>query len=200
MPFRKIAVKAPSRGSEVDHVFDDFGDLSLADKHVPGRSYGRGDYYSSSEPRYETRSPGRTYARDEPRLKPYHGPHFERALAQEELWNARGSRDVWDPDQPERSVAARPETYGRAHSTHRSRVEHQYTDPYEKRPAPYTARTEADYDAYKRPSEGHRGISDEVGRCKATPVGRKHHPHESARDSLLRGRERATDGRRMANL
>ena len=200
MPFRKIAVKAPSRGSEVDHVFDDFGDLSLADKHVPGRSYGRGDYYSSSEPRYETRSPGRTYARDEPRLKPYHGPHFERALAQEELWNARGSRDVWDPDQPERSVAARPETYGRAHSTHRSRMEHQYTDPYEKRPVPYTARTQADYDAYKKPSDGRRHISRELRERNRIPVGKNTYPEDSHREGILEGIGYARDGHRMANM
>ncbi|KAJ5578635.1 uncharacterized protein N7459_007599 [Penicillium hispanicum] len=201
MPMRRINVKgkAPSRGSEDDrYVFSDFANLSLADERIPGRSYGPGNHYSSSEPKYDTRSS--RYARNSPPPKPYHGPHFEKGPAQEELWDARGSREVWDPYKPERSVAARPETHGRAHSIHQSRMEHHYSDPYEKRPVPYTARTRADYKAYKDPSEGHGWMSEKVGAAKNIQIGRKHFPEDSQRDAILEAREVATSGRYMANL
>lgn len=130
--------------------------------------------YSSSAPKYETRRPGRTYASPPP--ESYHGRQFKNAGAQEQYWNSRGSTEVWDPSKPLSSVAARPDTYGLAHSYHESTLEHEYSDPYKKRPNPYTARTKADYDAYKRPSDGHGGIAEEVRRYKDTPVGRKTPP------------------------
>lgn len=105
--------------------------------------------YSSSAPKYETQRPGRTYASPPP--ESYHGRQFKNAGAQEQYWNSRGSTEVWDPSKPLSSVAARPDTYGLAHSYHESTLETEYSDPYKKRPNPYTARTEADYDAYKRP-------------------------------------------------
>lgn len=176
------------------------------------------------DPRYEYRTPaGQTYITppglstppvlvrppahirqpghiNPPAPRPYHGPHFEKGPAQEELWNARGSTQVWDPYQPMHPVAARPETRGRAHSYHQSRIESQISDPYEKRPMPYTARTAADHKAYKGPSEGHGRITVEVARAKAIPVGRKHVPSDSAREGIMHGKELAKSGRVMANV
>ncbi|KAH8430718.1 uncharacterized protein LDX57_008380 [Aspergillus melleus] len=66
MPTRRINVKdmAPSRGTEDEaYVYSNFANLSLADERIPGRSYRPGDYYSSSEPKYDSRGSGRTYAR-----------------------------------------------------------------------------------------------------------------------------------------
>ncbi|KAJ5659392.1 hypothetical protein N7507_005843 [Penicillium longicatenatum] len=164
------------------------------------------------DPRYDYRTPnGQTYMTPQglrnpdkginpPPPVPYHGPHFEKAPAQEALWNSRGSTQVWDPYQPMPSVAARPETRGRAHSIHQSRIEPQISNPYEKRPMPYTARTEADHSAYKRPSDGHGGIGVAVGKAKVISVGRKHVPSESAREGIVHGIELAKSGRMMSNL
>ena len=154
--------------------------------------------YSSSAPKYETRRPGRTYASPPP--ESYHGQYFENAGAQEQYWDSRGSTEVWDPSKPLSSVAARPDTYGLAHSYHESTLEHGYSDPYKKRPNPYMARTKADYDAYKRPSDGHGGIAEEVRRYKNTPVGRKTSPHDYHRNSLIKGKNLAREGRDMANM
>ncbi|CRG91790.1 hypothetical protein PISL3812_08842 [Talaromyces islandicus] len=154
--------------------------------------------YSSSAPKYETRRPGRVYASPPP--ESYHGPHFDRAMAQEQYWDSIGSREVWDPSKQLSSVAARPETYGLAHSYHESRLEHEYSDPYEKRPSPYTRRAEADYKTYKRPSDGHGEIAEQVRKYKDTPVGRNISPHDFHRDSLLEGKRLAREGRDMSNL
>lgn len=154
--------------------------------------------YSSSAPKYDTQRPGRTYASPTP--ESYHGRQFVNAGAQEQYWNSRGSTEVWDPSKPLSSVAARPDTYGLAHSYHESTMEHEYSDPYKKRPNPYTARTKADYDVYKRPSEGHGGIAEEVRRYKDTPVGRKTSPHDYHRDNLIKGKNLAKEGRDMANM
>lgn len=91
--------------------------------------------YSSSAPNYDTRRPRRTYASPPP--ESYHGPDFERAGAQEKYWNSKGMRDVYHPfgelDDP---IIARPDTYGLAHDFREPRLEHKYSDPYEKRPNP----------------------------------------------------------------
>jgi hypothetical protein len=121
-------------------------------------------------------------------------------MAQEQYWDSLGSTEVWDPYKPLSSVATRPETYGLAHSYHESRSEHEYSDPYKKRPNPYTARAKAEYQAYKAPSEGHKDISELVRKYKDTPVGRKISPHDHHRDSLLEGKRLAREGRYMANL
>jgi hypothetical protein len=121
-------------------------------------------------------------------------------MAQEEYWNSRGSTEVWDPLKTMEPVAARPETYGRAHSYHEPRLEHEFTDPYKKRPHPYTARVNADYYAYKVPSDGHGAIATQVHHYKQTPVGRNTSPHEYHRDSLLEGKRLASKGRDMANM
>lgn len=65
---------------------------------------------------------------------------------------------------------------------------------------PYTARTVADHEAYKGPSEGHGGIKVEVARAKDIPVGRSHVPSDSAREGIMRGKELARSGRVMANV
>ena len=122
--------------------------------------------YSSSASDYDTRRPRRTYA-SPPR--PYHGPDFERAGAQEEYWNFRGMRDVYHPFGPKVSPPARPDTYGLAHDFREPRLEPEYSDPYEKRPNPYTARARADYRAYKRPSEAHGGLQADSNREKNLP-------------------------------
>ncbi|QKX57662.1 uncharacterized protein TRUGW13939_04780 [Talaromyces rugulosus] len=158
--------------------------------------------YSSSRVEARPAERNRIYATPPPPPpEPYHGRQFERAMVQEEYWNSRGSTQVWDPLKEMDSVAARPDTYGRAHTIcHESRLEHEYSDPYKKRPQPYTARADADYKAYKRPSEGHRVISQQVHSYKQTPVGRNVSPHEYHRDSLLEGKRLAREGRNMANI
>lgn len=83
---------------------------------------------------------------------------------------------------------------------HQSRMEHQYSDPYEKRPVPYTARTKADYKAYKHPSDVHGSISQRVKEAKNINVGEKTYPEDSHRDGVLTGLWHATAGRNMANL
>lgn len=129
-----------------------------------------------------------------------HGPHFGKAMAQEQYWNSRGSTEVWDPYRGMGPVAARPETHGLAHSYDGPRLEQKYTEPYKKLPNPYTARTKADYTAYKGPSEGCGGMTEEVGLYKNIPVGRKVSPHDEHRDSFLKGKNIARDGRDMANV
>lgn len=155
--------------------------------------------YSSSAPNYDTRRPRRTYASPPP--ESYHGPHFERSDAQEEYWDSKGMRDVYHPfgelDDP---IIARPDTYGLAHDFREPRLEHKYSDPYEKCPNPYTARARADYRAYKRPSDAHGAISDEVAACKQTPLGRKTSPHNHHRKRLEKGKELTREGRLTSNL
>ena len=155
--------------------------------------------YSSSAPNYDTRRPRRTYASPPP--ESYHGPHFERSDAQEEYWDSKGMRDVYHPfgelDDP---IIARPDTYGLAHDFREPRLEHKYSDPYKKRPNPYTARTRADYDAYKGPSDSHGAIAKEVSAYKQIPLGNKAIPNNDHRRSLEKGKERSREGRVMSNL
>ncbi|KAJ5892662.1 hypothetical protein N7504_009353 [Penicillium tannophilum] len=175
------------------------------------------------DPRYEYRTPaGQTYITppglstppvlvrppahirqpghiNPPAPRPYHGPHFEKGPAQEELWNARGSTQVFDPYQPLRSVAARPETRGRAHSIHQSRIQPVISDPYEKRPMPYTARAHADYAAYKSLSDVRGIIKNEVREAKKIKPGRTGEPPDSQREGIIHGMERAKAARIMAN-
>ncbi|KAK1141781.1 hypothetical protein N8T08_008446 [Aspergillus melleus] len=197
MPYRQMIVPSERRSDE-SRVFKDFANLSLADERIPGRTYGPGTHYASSAPKHETRSSGRTYARDPP--PSYHGRRFEKATAQEQLWNARGGNEVWDPSKPLRSVAARPETHGRAHSFHQPIQEHKYSDPYVKRPHPYPPRVVADYKAYKDPSEGQRPFKKGAAKAKNVNTGRKAAPDDSARDALLEGMRHAKTGRDMANV
>lgn len=206
MPTRRVDVDAHGRRAE-QHVFRDFENISLADKHTQRRSYRAGEQDSFSEPRYDTADwgtgkPGRTATYRNPHPEPsYYGPHFEKGPAQEKLWDDRKCKEVWDPRQPMRSAAARPETYGRAHSVHQSRMDqHQLSEPYQKRPMPYKSRTAADYQAYKVPSESHGAIGAEMKRYKETNVGRKHYPEDSHREDLLKAKELSKAGRCMANL
>lgn len=197
MPMRQVTVKPRGREPESD-IYRDFADLSLADRHTHGRSYRAGDHYSSSEPERDTRNPGRAYKN--PVEPSYYGPHFEKGPAQEKLWDERGCKEVWNPREPMRPVATRPETYGRAHSVHQSRMDQpRISDPYEKRPMPYKERTRADYDTYKYPSQDHGAIETEMNKYKHTKVGRKIEPKYSHRDDLLKGKELSKAGRYMAN-
>ncbi|KAI9932371.1 hypothetical protein ASPWEDRAFT_27364 [Aspergillus wentii DTO 134E9] len=151
-------------------------------------------------PKYDARRPGRVYASPSPER--YHGRHFEKSPAQEQYWNSRGSTEVWDPLNPvnTKGLAPRPATNGLAHSYHDPILETQYSDPYKKRPNPYTARTKADYAAYKGPSEGHGAIADKVASYKDMRIGRKVSPHEHHRASLYEGQDLAVQGRNMANI
>ncbi|KAJ5090326.1 hypothetical protein N7532_009010 [Penicillium argentinense] len=77
-------------------------------------------------------------------------------------------------------------------------MRHEYGDPYEKRPSSYTIRAKADYDVYKRPSEGHAHLSAEMRRCENTAVGKATYPEDSHYDQLLHRTEVAEFGRQTA--
>ena len=65
----------------------------------------------------------------------YHGPHFERSEAQDELWNQRGSNKAWDPlsKNPMISVPPGPESRGRAHTIDREELRLTNTPIYTRR-------------------------------------------------------------------
>lgn len=134
----------------------------------------------------------------------YHGPHFERSAAQDELWNQRGSNKVWDPlsKNPMISVPPGPESRGRAHTIDRERTKpHEYTDPYKKNPsAPWPDRVSADYNSYKNASASHANVSEKLGPIKNLNTGKKVFPEVETRDMLMEGRRLAKDGRKKANM
>ncbi|KAJ5723069.1 hypothetical protein N7488_001104 [Penicillium malachiteum] len=56
MPLRPVVVRSPqnNRGSnEEAYVYNNFNNLTLADRHAPGRSYAPGEHSSSSGPSYD---------------------------------------------------------------------------------------------------------------------------------------------------
>lgn len=73
-----------------------------------------------SEPAYEVREPmSRRYA--QPQESSYYGPHFEKGLKQEEIFNRRAEGDRFSRDHPE--------LRDRAHSFHDPIRQHEYPPP-----------------------------------------------------------------------
>ncbi|OQE25507.1 hypothetical protein PENSTE_c006G08151 [Penicillium steckii] len=105
----------------------------------------------------------------------YHGPHFERSEAQDELWNQRGSN--------------------------KATKAHEYTDLYKKNPsAPWPDRVSADYNSYKNASASHANVREKLGPIKNLNTGKKVLPEVETRDMLMEGRRLAKDGRKKANI
>ncbi|KAJ5239650.1 hypothetical protein N7468_004269 [Penicillium chermesinum] len=207
MPFRRVKVSSSQRQSDQTSsgsIWPSRQDIAAANRHTTGRSYPPGEYLSSSNPdgrtgRLELSAAERAYARNPPQT--YHGPHFERAAAQEQIWNDRGSTKVWDPYQTTRPVVPGPEYQGRSHSIEREKMKApEYPVPYEKRPMPWPRRLQAERESYHDFSDDHGALGALGRKGRDTLVGRKHEPTEAVRESLREGRNSAQDARVMANL
>ncbi|KAJ5611593.1 hypothetical protein N7528_008698 [Penicillium herquei] len=180
------------------HVYSNFNNLSLADRHAPGRSYASGEHYASSEP-----SHNRDGHLSRPAPPTYFGPHFrEKGPRQEEAWNERGSTTVWRPSDtlPPKKSDPRPEAIGRAHSIGENRRVPQLSVPYEKRPNPYPPRVDADYKLYKNPGGDERkAMRGLVTSATSVKVGQYYEPKDAEKKIIEAGIDAAVRGRTMGN-
>lgn len=160
---------------------------SKADYYTSRPDPHRKPSWPSSEPAYEVRVPesGRRYA---PLPTPSHyGPHFEKGPSQEEIWNTRKKKEIWHSEKEMDNLNVREEYRSRAHSFHEPVKRHQYSDPYEKRPVPWTDQMVAERDEYHRFSDVDRGVTQAITDAKKVRVGRKVTPIPDHGKQIMHG-------------
>ncbi|KAJ5348328.1 uncharacterized protein N7506_001581 [Penicillium brevicompactum] len=124
------------------------------------------------------------------------GPNFYQGPEQQEIFDRRQNGEVfeWDKDW------SHPELINRAHS-YDTTVEHKYSDPYVKRPAPWNTQMVAEREYYKDLGHGkhYRPLEADVKPGLKTYFGDKRKPTEKDREVNQTARAAATKGRNLAN-
>lgn len=168
------------RGSRRDPPPKAKGQYTLsqeADLHTKAPDPSNLPDYSRSEPGYDVQVQSQ-HRHTRPPPPSHFGPHFEKGPAQDELWNARGRRDVWKSENPPGPVTPREQNIHRAHSFQAPIRKHEYSRPYEKRPeGGWTPQMEAERDEYHRLSDTKvEGAEKKIAHAHAEQVGRSHQP------------------------
>lgn len=152
-----------------------------------------------TEPLYEVRYPesGRRYA---PAPAPsYHGPHFEKGPSQEEIWNTRQTKELWQSGKRIDEVTFRQEYCHRAHTFQQPVQKHQYSTPYEVRPTPWTNKMSAEYNEYKVLEDSNKVNRAGVKKANQTQVGRNYAPTQDHGRAIEDGISYAIAGRTVSN-
>jgi hypothetical protein len=154
---------------------------------------------SSSEIGYDLRDTqsGRYYAHVPP--VSHFGPHFERRPLQEEFLNNRETKEIWYSEKVLDKLSFREEYCHYSHSFHEPIQQHQYSNPYERRPKEWTTLMETEHGEYYRVSNMRQNWKELVGQAKATPLGRKHTPNMVHGKEIKDGISHARAGRSQAN-
>jgi hypothetical protein len=118
----------------------------------------------------------------------YHGPHFHQGPAQDEIWNRRQNGSV-----PYEDIR------GRSHSFHSPIKQHEFSNPYEVQPDPWTPRMEQEYADYKSKVETCNKNMRSVRAAKQIPVGRKADPEASRGPQIMAAVDLAIEGRIQAS-
>ncbi|KAJ5439733.1 uncharacterized protein N7458_010731 [Penicillium daleae] len=122
-------------------------------------------------------------------LPGYHGPHFHRGPAQEDIWNQR----------QQNIQISYEDIRGRSHTFHSPIEQHQYSNPYELRPGPFTKRMEQEYADYKKKAETCGTNRSAVKQAKNVPVGRNYVPETIHGRQIMTAVDLAIEGRIQAN-
>lgn len=120
----------------------------------------------------------------------HHGPHFHQGPAQDDIWNRR---------QQSNQEVSYEDICGRSHSFHNPIKQPEYSNPYEKRPVPWTPRMKQEYADYKVKVETYGQNESAVNKAKTLPIGRKHSPEASQGRQIMTAVDLAIEGRIQAS-
>lgn len=129
----------------------------------------------------------------EAKNKPTHfGPNFSQGPKQQEIFDRRQKGEVFH--------SGHPELCNRAHS-YDATGQHRFSDPYEKRPVPWTAQMKAEHGRYKDLGDGKRFHPFEtvISPGKNVQFGRNSKPTDKDKKMIEAAQAAAITARYMAN-